>query len=480
MDLRLDANPQLFAVLCALRAAGVTPVVEHPGSLPVTSRVEAALRRLEPSVSAPLRAYFAERQKGQEAVDLSPYISLALLLGAPPALSLNLPTAHIPPDVLLVKDLAPLLGPFYQQAGLERLWRAVLPYYDRKIAERQGRVAKTLLEARAYLRLIGDRALGRTYIIYLEALVPSGLTSARNYGQEYFLVVHPERADLLDTARHQYLHFLLDPVVAKYSDDLHELARVQPIAERAVRLPADFRHDTMLLVTESLIQGIELRLRKLPAAAASARLDEIERTGHLFARHFYYALEQFEQDEPSIRFYFPELLKGFNPGLETLRLAKVDFSAPAPEPAEGPPATPAPQPEETALRLLAEAERLMGAGDREGARERFERVLKEIDAENPSALYGLALLASAEQDREAARGYFERTLARAREPRILGWTHVYLGRIYDLEGVRDKALEHYRAALALNTRQERIEQAARRGLQHPFGESEGDPRREEF
>jgi hypothetical protein len=39
-----------------------------------------------------------------------------------------------------------------------------------------------------------------------------------------------------------------------------------------------------------------------------------------------------------------------------------------------------------------------------------------------------------------------------------------------LEGNRERALEHYRAALALNTRQERIEQAARRGLEQPFGE----------
>ena len=55
---------------------------------------------------------------------------------------------------------------------------------------------------------------------------------------------------------------------------------------------------------------------------------------------------------------------------------------------------------------------------------------------------------------------------------IMAWTHVYLGRIYDLEGNREGAMTHYRAALALDTRVERAEQAARRGLERPFGQDE--------
>ena len=54
----------------------------------------------------------------------------------------------------------------------------------------------------------------------------------------------------------------------------------------------------------------------------------------------------------------------------------------------------------------------------------------------------------------------------------MAWAHVYLGRIYDLEGNRQEAIAHYRAALALNTRVERAEQAARRGLERPFGQEE--------
>lgn len=434
---------------------------------PASVRVEATLARLDPVVTAPLRNYFAEKEVAGRPAPLSPLVSLALVLGSPPEFTLSLPSDHIPPDASPLSDLVPLLQAFYAQARLEDLRNRVLPYYNRAIAERQARVAQQLLEARGYLRLIGESSLGRTYTIYLEWLVPPALVSARNYGENYSLVIHPERADFLDAVRHQYLHFLLDPVAVKYAAEMGPLARLQDVAARAPRLQADFRQDTLLLVTESLVQAIELRLQKLQPAATAARLDEIERSGLIFARHFFYALERFEQEEPSIRFYFPELLTGFDPDEEARRLAKVDFAAPppAPEPAVA-------SPEAIATRLLAEAESALAAGDSAAARAGFERVLQQMDANHPGALYGLALVASAEQDPETAKLYFERTLAQAREPRILGWTHIYLGRIYDLEGSRQEALEHYRAALALNTHLERIEQAARRGLERPFGESE--------
>ncbi|MFQ5723593.1 MAG: hypothetical protein ACE5G6_03800, partial [Terriglobia bacterium] len=94
----------------------------------------------------------------------------------------------------------------------------------------------------------------------------------------------------------------------------------------------------------------------------------------------------------------------------------------------------------------------------------------------PRALYGLAILASLEEDREEAKRYFLLVLREAREPRILGWTHIYLGRIYDLEGRRQEAVAHYRGALALNTALEKVNEAARRGLEHPFGQTQGlDP-----
>lgn len=462
-EVTLDASPQLFTVLCALRAAGKAPVGETAG--PVGPPVQAALARLDAESLAALQTYFEEKRQGAPQDDLTAYVSTAMLLRPPPEFEFVLPRDQLPPDAWELAELPTLLRDFYARAQLDRLWRQVQPAYESAMAARQAEVAQMLLETRAYLRLTGQSSPSRTYTIYLEWLVPPSLASARNYGDTYFLILHPERADFLDLVRHQYLHFLLDPIALEHAAALGPWERLQPLTERAARLPAAYRRDLLLLATESLIQAIELRLRRAPPAETSAALDRSEQSGFLFTRHFYYTLELFEHEKPSIRFYFPDLIRTLDVDQELARLEHVDFSAaPAFTPHAAAPADPLRQ-------WLGEAEAYLAAGNQAAARERFERVLA-ADPGHPGALFGLAVLASQAGDRQQAKEYFERTLERAREPRLLGWTHIYLGRILDLEGERQQALEHYRAALALNTRLERVEQAARRGLERPFGQEE--------
>ena len=64
---------------------------------------------------------------------------------------------------------------------------------------------------------------------------------------------------------------------------------------------------------------------------------------------------------------------------------------------------------------------------------------------------------------------FERTLQIAREPRMIAWTHIYLGRIYDVQPVpnREMAMSHYRAALAAGDSSPDTKSAAEKGLAAP-------------
>ncbi len=48
---------------------------------------------------------------------------------------------------------------------------------------------------------------------------------------------------------------------------------------------------------------------------------------------------------------------------------------------------------------------------------------------------------------EGARTYFERALETAHEPKVIAWSHIYLGRIFDLKEDRFAALDQYRAAM---------------------------------
>jgi hypothetical protein len=50
------------------------------------------------------------------------------------------------------------------------------------------------------------------------------------------------------------------------------------------------------------------------------------------------------------------------------------------------------------------------------------------------------------------------------DPSNLSWSHIYLGRMYDVEGHRDLAVAEYRAALAVTGVPESARAAAQRGV----------------
>lgn len=471
-EVTLDASPQLFAVLCAARAGGLTNSLGAPGD-PVAARVESFLAQLDPSVTEPLRTYFKGKHTHPGPHLLSTYISLALVMGTPPSFEWTVARDQLPPDVWEVQEFQPVLRAFYEQARLGTLWQELRPVYERALEARRPEVMQLLFETRGYLRMTGESQLARSYVIYLEPLHPSALVSARNYGEHYFLALHRNHGDFAAAVRHQYLHYVLDPLMVKHGLQLKSWEMLLPVAARAPRLPASFRNDIVLLASECLIQAAELRFRKLDEQEAFKEIDSRERSGYVLTRYFYEALERYEQDDPAMQYYFPTLLTDFKPNLERARLQRMEFTA-LEVPAE-PPAAPAP-PDDARAQLLAEGQSHLTDGDSAAARAAFEKVL-ELSPNDPNALYGLAIVASQEENRPEAREFFLRTLAHARTPDILGWSHVYLGRIYDLEGNRTEAIAHYRAALALNSRVERVEQAARRGLERPFGQDEGpEPR----
>ncbi|MFQ5817383.1 MAG: hypothetical protein ACE5H2_05430 [Terriglobia bacterium] len=459
----LDSSERVFAVVAAASLAGLNPWIEQGGAPPAVADLWAQLRLLPASAITPLREFVAQHREGSLRDDLGRYVSLALLLSDPPEFAFLIAARDLPPDVREIRGFRKLVKKFYQEANLRPVWRRYLRVYESEIARLQPDVSQTLLRTRGYLRLLGESTLGRRYGVFLEWLVPPGLTSARNYGDNYYLVVNPTQNDLLEAVRHQYLHFLVDPLALKYASAIGENEDLHAVARRAPRLPVAYRHDFLLLATECLIQAIELRLDMLPQPQVAARVNEWERQGYVLTRYFLHALRRFEQVEPSLRFYFPELLIALDPIQEQARLAHITFA-----PAEKRRAEPEPLVVVGSEPLLAEAERQLARGHHETARMVFERVLSEYNSEEPRALYGLAVIASVQRDAERAHHYFVRTVQVARDPHMLGWSYVYLGRLADLAGKRDAALAHYRAALVVPAISERIQQAARRGLEAPY------------
>jgi tetratricopeptide (TPR) repeat protein len=69
---------------------------------------------------------------------------------------------------------------------------------------------------------------------------------------------------------------------------------------------------------------------------------------------------------------------------------------------------------------------------------------------------------------QGARNYFEQALGVAHEPKVVAWSHIYLGRIFDLQEERAEALDHYRAALTASAQLPEVKAAAERGIQQPY------------
>jgi hypothetical protein len=67
-----------------------------------------------------------------------------------------------------------------------------------------------------------------------------------------------------------------------------------------------------------------------------------------------------------------------------------------------------------------------------------------------------------------AKDNFLKAASAAKDPRVAAWSHIYLGRILDLQDERDAAIEQYKAALSVTDITAETRTAAERGLQAPY------------
>ncbi len=62
----------------------------------------------------------------------------------------------------------------------------------------------------------------------------------------------------------------------------------------------------------------------------------------------------------------------------------------------------------------------------------------------------------------------EKTISLSKDPRTLAWSHIYLGRLYDVQPDREHAMAEYAQALAHRDARPDTRQAAEAGLTKPF------------
>lgn len=477
-NITVEANPQLFATMCALHAAGFEADVSAAGFHPLRARLRGELLRQRGPAAEALRAFYRDHLVGDPAATLSRYVSFALVVGPPPKFKYLLRRDELPPDVLPIEGFNEVLASFYREAQVERLWAQVEPEYNREIARLHGPVSELVLSSTAYLRELLRSDSPRTFAVYVEPLV-GGTTNFRNYGDHYAIVASPGGELPRDEIRHALLHFLLDPLALRYRAVVAAKASLLGVAARAPQLPDEYREDFPSFLTECLVRAVELRLRRLPPEKLALAIEQAEGEGYVLVRTFSRGLQGFEKAEPAMRYYFRDLVSGIDVAEETKRLQSVQF-APATKSGQARAAAaqsgPAGRsPSEVDL-WLEEGERRIAAQDAAAAAAAFQRVLAK-EPEQPRALYGLAVAAVLQGEADRAKELFHRLVtslsqrdahAPAKDPVILAWSHVYLGRIYDVDGDRELAVSEYRAALTVEGAPETARLAAQRGIEKGY------------
>jgi len=473
----VDSNLQLFAVMCALDAAGYVPGTSIEADTPGRVQLRKRLLQLQGPAVAALRKYYAEHALGDSGATFSRFVSFALVIGPPPDFKFELRRDDLPPEALTLETFNPILANFYSEAKIEEYWKLYQPEYQRDVESLRAPVSNLVFTVSNYLREIVRLNNGRSFSVYVEPLA-GDKTIFRTFGDQYALVVRPGIDPPIDDIRHAFLHFLLDPIAIRYRVQASVAAPLLEIAARAPLLPVDLRDDFPSFFDECLVRAVELRLKHLSPADLATAVDEAEDQGFVLVRSIYAGLTGFEKSEPAMGYYLPELIKSIDVGSEQRRLRGVKFADAAPAGAQAPennqraakPAVPTTPLDDD----LAEGQRQISARNGAAAAASFERVLA-AHPEDEEATYGLAVASALQGKPDQARELFTKVIAAAQnplagpgahsDPSHLSWSHIYLGRMYDVEGKRDLAVLEYRAALAVAGAPDSARTAAQHGIE---------------
>jgi len=225
-----------------------------------------------------------------------------------------------------------------------------------------------------------------------------------------------------------------------------------------------FKTDASLLVTECLVRAVEIRTQgssKTPEALRSDAVEKSMEQGFILTRYFYDYLAQFEKNPEGIRNAFLDMLSNVDLKKEQKRAADTRFATVA-----APEVLHFARPKDQHLLILAEKK--LAAGDLKTSKDLAEQALHGGHEDPGRALFVLAQIATANKDMQGATGYFEQALKVAQEPKVIAWSHIYLGRIFDLQEQRDSALDQYHAALTAGGTLPEVKAAAERGLKQPY------------
>jgi tetratricopeptide (TPR) repeat protein len=501
-QISLQTSEALFQIGAGLNACGYDAGLDD--SQPVRQKVRDALNAaVQASAEAQatrdqLCSYIRAHRLSDSSHDLSQYVSLALYLTPPPQLTNSVPLTEMPPDSTQVIEILPLLRRFAQQTNLHLIWLNARPQYEAEVNSLHDALTQMITRTNAYLKTPATTGTESRFAVVLEPLLNPGQTNARVYASDYVIVLSPDShgAVRMSDVRHTYLHYVLEPLLYARASSFD---RLLPFLKSVREAPLEytFRSDIASLVTECMIRAVEARTMdtgvaayKAPAVVHHSELEAVERErhaaeqkaegvrlaavrrsmeeGYVLTAYFYERLALFEKQPQSFKESIGEMVYGMDVQSELGRAKKVTFT----QQSEGDLVRRSTR----QLRGLDLAELKLLKGDVDGASTLAHQALDQHTGDAARANFLLARCAVLRSNVADARQYFEETVRLAKDPRLLAWSHIYLGRMDDLEHSREQALAQYQQALVVRDGQIDTREAAERGLQAPYGPPPGAAR----
>ena len=507
----LISSEPVFVMAAALNACGYDEGMED--SSPIRKHVRDEMNKAF-AQSEEARAkrdalclYIAQHRMTGTERDIAQYISLSLYLTPPPELDVTADVTELPPDSTQVVEVAPILRDFAAAVDLHGIWLTTHHDYDEEASKLHDALSKMIVDTDIYLKMPAATYDGRRFIVVIEPQLAPATVNARVYGTDYIVVVSPVNGKIpMTDVRHTYLHYVIDPMLYSRTNALE---REQPILKEIREAPLDFRFrsDATNLTIECIIKAVEARTMdtgvpeyKIPVGIDRSQLPRYEherelyqqrvdavkwatvghdmRQGFVLTQYFYEQMIQFEKQPTDLKDIMGEMVYGMDVDQQVHRARQTEFDKQADQDV-----LVRSRPRQLTGLDLAEAR--LSTGDVAAATAMAQKVLAQesdtvssaADAARAHFILARADLLSvhpgeseedAERTIDAAVAQFEETLKTSKDQRLLAWSHIYLGRVLDLECKRDQAVAEYK--LALEVRDGRLDTrlAAERGVKTAY------------
>ncbi len=496
----LISSEPVFVMAAALNMCGYDEGLQESAPIrkQVRDEIDKALAASEDARDKrdALCLFIAQHRMTGTELDIAQYISLALYITPPPEMEITADLPELPPDATQVADIVPVLKDFVTAVDLHGIWLTVHHTYDEAADQLHDPLSRMIVLTNLYLKVPAGTSYGRRFIVVIEPMLSPSTVNARIYGTDYVVVVSPVDGKIRMTdVRHTYLHYVIDPLLFSRSGAID---RSQPILKEIRDAPLDFRYrsDTVALTVECLIKAIEARTMdtgipdyKLPTGVDRSQLPRFEREqqlteqrqeaarvaqvqhdmrqGFVLTQYFYGQMIEFEKNPAGLKDTIGEMVYSMDVDQQVHRARALEFDKEAD--AE---VLERSKPHKIAGLDLAEAK--LSNGDIAGASALAEQALHEPGdtvaavADSARAYFILARVAAMTGRAEQAIDDFQKTLATSKQQRLLAWSHIYLGRMLDLDCKRDQALSEYKLALTERDGQQDTRLAAERGASHAY------------